>query len=339
MKFKRSKAVGAAAALVLSAALALAANVSPAAAQTHPVPSATRPAAVGPGLPLNPAVTVAEAQVCARAAAKAGFSFNSYISTNDGSYPVIVVAVAVGAAESYCNPNFYLCNPSDASGNYPPINCPSGTTSVDRGLWAINSYYHSNVSDACAFQAQCNADAAFIDISDKGYDWSMWDTYENLLWTNYISVAEQAIESFTFQLESNGDGTCLDADSTDVGNGGKIFQWTCNSSDAYQRWEVTDEIGRLPLLENVGTGTCLDADGTDSGNGAPIFQWTCNQTDSHQQWWFYGSGDLNTNGDADAGVHSQGNGTCLDADGTSKGNGAPIFQWACNQSDIYQQWN
>jgi Ricin-type beta-trefoil lectin domain/Lysozyme like domain len=338
MKFKRRKAAGLAAALALSAALALAANVTPAAAQTHPVPSGTRPASIGPGRPLSSNISVQTAQVCAKVAAKAGFSFNNYISTNDGSYPVIVVAVAVGAAESYCNPSFYLCNPSLKTGNYPPVSCDPGDTSYDRGLWAINSSAHSEVSDACAFQAQCNADAAFT-ISGKGYDWSMWDTYTKELWTNYISVAEQAIQSFTFQLRSNGDGTCLDADSTDVGNGGKIFQWDCNSSDAYQLWEVTDIIGHLPLLENLGTGTCLDADGTDSGNGAPIFQWTCNSTDSHQQWWFYGSGDMNTNGDADAGVHSQGNGTCLDADGTSKGNGAPIFQWTCNQSDIYQQWN
>lgn len=63
-------------------------------------------------------------------------------------------------------------------------------------------------------------------------------------------------------------------------------------------------------------------------------------SDHFQQWWFYGSGDLNTNGHADAGVHNNGTGaTCLDADGTSKGNGAPIFQWACNQGDGSQQWN
>ena len=106
-----------------------------------------------------------------------------------------------------------------------------------------------------------------------------------------------------------------------------------------QQWQVIDLYGQLPLLKNLGTGTCLDADGTNKGNGAPIFQWACNTSDSRQQWWFYGSGQLNTNGNADAGVHSQGNGTCLDADGTSRGNGAPIFQWACNQNDTYQQWN
>jgi hypothetical protein len=57
-------------------------------------------------------------------------------------------------------------------------------------------------------------------------------------------------------------------------------------------------------------------------------------------WWFHGSGQLHTNGNADADIHSQGTRTtCLDGDGSSRGNRAPIFQWKCNQSDIYQQWN
>jgi hypothetical protein len=33
-----------------------------------------------------------------------------------------------------------------------------------------------------------------------------------------------------------GDHTCLGNDSTDVGDGGKIFQWTCNSNDGWQLW-------------------------------------------------------------------------------------------------------
>jgi hypothetical protein len=243
------------------------------------------------------------------------------------------VAVAVGLAESSCNPSAVYTNPNGCR---------------DRGLWQIDNCAWPNVSDACAFQAQCNADAAF-NISGHGYDWCPWSTYAPNgpsscgspgPYVNYLGLADQAITSgFTFQLQSHGDGTCLDADSTNVGNGGKIFQWACNASDRYQQWQVIDLYGQLPLLKNLGTGTCLDADGTSKGNGAPIFQWGCNTSDSHQQWWFYGSGQLNTNGNADAGVHSQGNGTCLDADGTSKGNGAPIFQWACNQNDTYQQWN
>ncbi|MBV9381724.1 MAG: ricin-type beta-trefoil lectin domain protein [Streptosporangiaceae bacterium] len=308
-------------------------------ASPHPSPSASAPVTAGPGLLPNPkTISLSAAQTCGAVAAKAGFSFNNYISTNKGSYPVIVVAVAVALAESSCRGNVYLCDPSLTVGYYPPVSCAAGDTSYDRGLWQINSG-HTNVSDACAFQVQCNADAAF-NLSGGGYDWSPWVTYNSGAWGSYISTAEGAVYGYSFMLKDNGDGTCLDADSANVGNGGKIFQWTCNTSDSYQQWQVVGSVGRIPILKNRGTGTCLGADSANVGNGGKIFQWTCNTSDSYQQWWFYGSGQLNTNGNANAGVHSVGTGTtCLDADGSAKGDGAPIFQWGCKQSDIYQQWN
>jgi hypothetical protein len=310
------------------------------AASGAPAQAPPRPASVGPGLLAPPSsIPFSQAQTCGLVAAKAGFSYTNYISTNYGSQPVIVVAVAIALAESSCTSNVYLCNPSLTQGYYPPVSCPSGTTSYDRGLWQINSYYHSGVSDACAFQAQCNADAAF-DISGGGYHWSDWRTYTTGVWHNYISAADQSIYGFTFQLRNQRDGTCLDADSTDVRNGGKIFQWSCNGADSYQRWQTIGTVGHNPIFKNLGTGTCLDLDGGHIGNGAPIFQWGCNTGDSFQRWWFYGSGAQNANGNADAGVHNDGTSvTCLDADGTQSGNGAPIFQWSCNQSDTAQQWN
>jgi IMP dehydrogenase/GMP reductase len=326
--------------LAASTLAALLAAAAPAAvASPPPAPSASAPVTVGPGLVQNPrSISLSAAQTCGAVAAKAGFSFNNYISTNKGSYPVIVVAVAVALAESSCQGNVYLCNPSLHAGYYPPVSCPAGTTSDDRGLWQINSG-HTNVSDACAFQVQCNADAAF-NLSGGGYNWSPWVTYNKGTWGSYISTAEGAVYGYSVMLKSNGDGTCLDADSTDVRNGGKIFQWNCNTSDRYQQWQVVGSVGHVPILKNLGTGTCLDADSTDVRNGGKIFQWNCNTSDRYQQWWFYGSGQFNTNGNANAGVHSVGTGTtCLDADGSAKGNGAPIFQWKCNQSDIYQQWN
>ena len=51
---------------------------------------------------------------------------------------------------------------------------------------------------------------------------------------DYISDADAAASGITFQLESQGDGTCLDAGSADTGNGGKIFQREFNSSDSFQ---------------------------------------------------------------------------------------------------------
>src|SRR5581483_4891828 len=204
------------------------------------------------------------AQTCGAVAAKAGFSYNNTISTNKGTYPVIVVAVAVALAESSCRSNVYLCDPGLQVGFYPPVSCPAGTTSYDRGMWQINST-HTNVSDACAFQAQCNGDAAFS-LSGGGYHWDIWSTYSSGAWGSYISTAEGAIYGYTITLRDNGSGTCLDADSTDVRNGGKIFQWACNSSDKYQQWQAVGVIGNNPILKNVGTGTCLDADSTDVAN-------------------------------------------------------------------------
>jgi hypothetical protein len=332
MKFRTFRAA-ATGGLALAAAVLL---LSPAASATAASPSAPAASAIAIPIPgeSQPASadTVSEAQECAQYAAKAGFSFNNYIETNSGEdLPVIVLAVAIGLAES-------SCSPSASPPGYPYV----------IGLWQINTDAHPSVSEACAEQPQCNADAAF-EISDEGYDWCAWATYgttpsdctlPSYNYTEFVSLAEQGVYGYTINLDNQGTGTCLDADSTSVGDGGKIFQWDCNSSDKYQQWVVEGSVGDLPILKNVGTGTCLDADSTSVGDGGKIFQWDCNQSDTYQQWWFYGSGNLNSSGDADAGVHSQGTGTtCLDADSTSVGDGGTIFQWDCNQSDTYQEWN
>ena len=325
----------------LSALTGLAITATPSAsAAKPPVPSASAPASEGPGLLPRPrSIAYTNAQVCGAVAAKGGFSYNTDISTNAGSYPIIVVAVAVALAESGCQYNIYLCNPSLAQGYYPPVSCPAGTGSYDRGLWQINSYYHGDVSDACAFQVQCNAAAAFI-ISSKGRNWSAWTPYNSGAWASYISLAEQSVYGFSFLLQSHGDGTCLDADSRQPYDRGKIFQWTCRHSDKYQQWKLVGTTGNLPILQNVGTGTCLDASSAQIYNGGAIFQWRCRTTDRFQQWWFHGSGQLNVNGNANAVLHSRGTRTtCLDADSSVRGNRAPIFQWRCNRNDFFQQWN
>ena len=50
--------------------------------------------------------------------------------------------------------------------------------SVDRGLWQVNNYWHPEVSDTCAYSANCNANAA-KSISSGGSNWSPWSTYHN----------------------------------------------------------------------------------------------------------------------------------------------------------------
>lgn len=283
-----------------------------------------RPASLNPGTGVSPnAITAASISICTKVAAKAGFSFNRTVGTALGQEPQIVVAVSIAMAESSCNPSATNINTNG---------------SEDRGLWQINNFAWPNVSDACAFQVQCNADAAW-NISNHGADWGPWSTFNNGAWENYVGSAKSALTGITFQLKDQGSNTCLDADASNIGNGGKIFQWSCSSSDNFQQWTVEYNIGSLPVLRNVGAGTCLDADGSKIGNAQPIFQWACNSGDGSQQWWFNGSGKLNTNGNAEAGLQNNHDGTCLDADGSNTGNGGPIFQWTCSGSDSFQLWN
>lgn len=94
-----------------------------------------------------------------------------------------IVAVAVGMAESYCEPH--------AEGHNPPSkSCPNGST--DRGLWQINSCYHPEVNDHCAYKPTCNARAA-KHISDGGRDWNPWSAYNNGAYKTYLEVAKQAV--------------------------------------------------------------------------------------------------------------------------------------------------
>ena len=114
----------------------------------------------------------AAADLCAKVASRAGFS---------GSR--LVTAVAVGMAESSCRPDAYLSNG-------PTKGCPNG--SVDRGLWQINSCWHPSVSKSCAYDAQCNANAAYR-ISSGGANWKPWVAYTNGRYKAHLAQAKAAV--------------------------------------------------------------------------------------------------------------------------------------------------
>jgi hypothetical protein len=114
-----------------------------------------------------------QADLCARVGQSAGFR---------GGY--LVIAVAVALAES-------RCVPSAVGTNGPTAGCANG--SRDRGLWQINDCYHPNVSDACAFDAQCNANAAFA-ISSGGTNWQPWSTYKNGAYASWVDEAQNAVD-------------------------------------------------------------------------------------------------------------------------------------------------
>lgn len=132
------------------------------------------PASIGPGVNQHHAkpASVTDALRCARPAHYVHFKRHRAIT-----------AVAVGMAESYCEPH---AKGKDA----PTKGCPKG--SVDRGLWQINSCYHPEVSRHCAFKPNCNARAA-KHISDHGKDWSPWAAYNSGAYRQYLDVAKQAV--------------------------------------------------------------------------------------------------------------------------------------------------
>jgi hypothetical protein len=114
----------------------------------------------------------AAADLCATVASRAGFSGER-----------LVTAVAVGMGESSCRPDAQ--NP-----NGPTKGCPNG--SVDRGLWQINSCWHPSVSKSCAYDAQCNANAAHR-ISAKGTNFKPWVAYTNGSYKKHLDAARAAV--------------------------------------------------------------------------------------------------------------------------------------------------
>ena len=79
---------------------------------------------------------------------------------------------------------------AESGGNSHATNVNSDSHhSIDRGLWQVNSYWHPEVSESCAFDAECNAKAA-VQISSNGTNWGPWSTYHNGAYKSYTSQAQ-----------------------------------------------------------------------------------------------------------------------------------------------------
>ena len=118
----------------------------------------------------------AAADLCAEVGSRAGFRGDR-----------LVTAVAVGMGESSCRPNAQ-------NANGPTKGCPNG--SVDRGLWQINSCWHPSVSRSCAYDAQCNANAAYR-ISAQGSNFRPWAAYTNGSYRKFLAEARAAVGRLT----------------------------------------------------------------------------------------------------------------------------------------------
>jgi Lysozyme like domain len=66
-------------------------------------------------------------------------------------------------------------------------NVSGNVISRDRGLWQINDFYHSDVSDACAFDATCNA-RAMARISSTGTNWAPWSTFNSGVYRGFLPL-------------------------------------------------------------------------------------------------------------------------------------------------------
>ena len=65
--------------------------------------------------------------------------------------------------------------------------------SRDRGLWQINDHAHAEVSDACAFDPACNAQAAYA-ISNGWTDFHPWTTFQTGAYQQFMSQVSTATQ-------------------------------------------------------------------------------------------------------------------------------------------------
>ena len=79
---------------------------------------------------------------------------------------------------------------AESGGNTAALHADIG--SYDRGLWQINSKYHPEVSDSCAFSATCSTTAAKT-ISNNWTDFSPWSSYTFGGYQAYMPVATSAM--------------------------------------------------------------------------------------------------------------------------------------------------
>jgi hypothetical protein len=319
------------------AALALTAGPGTTTALAAPSPPPARLVHVNPAPKVapNPAdITPADASTCATAAFKAGWPMDNYTNTQEGNYRDIVIAVAIGMAESSCSPDAY--NPS------------AGCDGPALGIWQISENCYPDVSAGCLENGQCNADAAEnYAYAENGF--CAWQTFDtdcgagyNASWAGFISDAETAVGEIVITLGNVGTGECVAADASEEQNGGSIWQWSC-ASNSYNEWFVDQPDGNLnPVLVNAGTGLCLDTEAGEAYDYGAIFQYTCNPTgDPHQRWSVVNNPDPNDNTGAELNLKDSGNGTCLAADASEPEDYGAIWQWDCNgySTNQYLQWN
>jgi hypothetical protein len=161
-------------------------------------------------------------QLCAQVGYQAGFRDNA-----------LVTAIAVAMAESGCDPNAKNIN---------------GNGSEDRGLWQINNTAHPNISDACAFDALCNAQAAYS-ISNGGANWTPWSTYNSGAYKKFLDQAQAAAAAVS--SPTMGPGNKVNGGIDDVsGDGVADLVWTDGKDVYYLGNNSSVNPGHVPFYGN-----------------------------------------------------------------------------------------
>jgi Lysozyme like domain/Carbohydrate-binding module family 5/12 len=128
----------------------------------------------------------------------------------------LVISVAVSLAESSGWTRAVLIN----------TDC-----SRDRGLWQISSFWHSEVSDAQAFDPNGAAQATFR-ISSSGTNWTPWVTFNNGAYQQFMARAQAAVN----QIGGGGGGGGGGCAGLSAWNAGSVYTGGMSVSHNGHRW-------------------------------------------------------------------------------------------------------
>lgn len=81
------------------------------------------------------------------------------------------------------------------SGRDPAATFTNTDSSIDRGLWQINSKWHAEVTDAQAFDPKLATEAAYR-ISKGGLDFTPWSTWGNGAYRTHLEAARVALDGY-----------------------------------------------------------------------------------------------------------------------------------------------
>lgn len=236
-------------------------------------PPGSRPASVNPRGAFNRVLSAAQAsaaaRTCARNATAAGW-------VNSAPSSILVTATAICVAESGGQATVYYCDPTGRDGFYPPVNCPG---LYDRGLWQLDSQAWKSISDACAFNALCNADSAYV-ISQSGLSFTPWATYNSGVYASYLDDAQTAVSAMHIGTVPSGVlGVCLSR--LKYAAGAPAITARC-ASGSKQQWRIAGTSIRTGKL-------CLAA--ASAAKAAPVRLRRCAVSPA-QQWVAQGNGEV-----------------------------------------------